>query len=282
MSARLRWAGLAVGVLMTASAGAALARTPPPCAVDVVSRVNKDQSFIKVVTRTCQGMGQRTIDVRFSTHTGRPTRWVARGIQALPDGPGSGAELVDWDRDGQHEVLLTGACFSVNCDHQLLRLDRTRRRLEQVYRGFGMEVFKRHGYLVNSARDSCCAWAEEAYKVLEPHGRVAAAPSFSVITVSDAMEEAVRGRVTCLFPSGQGPGHVIEHVLPRRTGRHAIDPVLACEAQGQKLGRRTQPASAAARDDTSLTARLPAYQRMRSGGTAWSPPVFYVPTTSTL
>lgn len=250
-------AGLVVGWLMATTACAAAPRKPVPCQVTTESKISKDRSVLKIITRDCEHTDRREFDIQYSPRVGQPTRTVGRGVQTISQYFGGEAVHYDWDKDGQYEILVTGSCFNVNCDKQLLRVDRRSGRLQQVARGFGVDMLPRHGYLVISGRDSCCAWAEEAYRIIEPHVSVAAAPSFSIIIPNETDDEP-RKPITCLYPSPSGAGQVVEHVLPLRV-RNGL---VGCDAHGRRHGLLKPPAA----DQVSLEARLPVYRLIQGEG----------------
>lgn len=178
---------------------------------------------MKVIIRTCEQVDRREIDIRFSPRVRRPARTVARRVQTLSDTTGGGASLYDWDKDGQYEVLIVGESLITRADLQLLRFNRTSRRLETLFRGESLDVSEQSGYLVSTVNLSYRGDTQAAYKVLQPHVRIAEQASFSIFTDP-------RGRITCLFAPPSGHPAVVEHGLPRR----ARNAVTACESIGRR------------------------------------------------
>jgi len=203
------------------------------CEVEVASRVKRVGSVIELTTRTCPQAATRLMEVRFAPQAGLAARTVGRGVQSLDDAPTGGAEIADWDQDGQHEIAVTDACAGPNCDIQILRVDRTDWRLRQVFRGLGDLPSLQQGLLLQEGRDSCCARYIHVYR-FGPAALghlVDAAPSFSILAETDDERTGQRGRVTCRYHRPSGDGH--------RLVTHAVAPTVKdwirhCALHGQR------------------------------------------------
>lgn len=197
---------------------------------EVVSATNLDGSAVKLVIRHYPKKDLRKIEVFFRADPDDDMVSIGHFEQTLRTAPLVGAQIVDWNKDGEHEIEINdffGA--GPNCESTIYRVDKKKHALSQFFRATGSNVELIDGYLVQSGRDSCCSWIYDAHKFVSSRQWVNPKASFSVFVESgDAYGNAVTctfyidgplGRQTINPPSkaflkfcdGYGHGYVVTH-----------------------------------------------------------------------
>ena len=167
---------------------------------------NRDGSEVKLRTRLDHAAQKKSVDVLYRQASHGPFRSIGRFDLPWDSPPQGRAFLLDWDGDGQHEVQILSDCGDgPNCDGVLYRIRKDGARLEAFFKTAGANVVLIKGHLIETARDSCCAWSATAY-VFEPKRYyVNPKPAFSVEMKSSAQEGA-NDPVTCTFTKATSQG----------------------------------------------------------------------------
>jgi hypothetical protein len=160
---------------------------------------NRDGSEVKLRTRLDHEAQKKSVDVLFRQSPRDQLRRIGRFDLPWDSPPQGKAFLLDWDGDGQHEVqILSGCGAGPNCDGTLYRIRKDSARLEAFFKTAGANVVLIKGHLIETGRDSCCAWSATAY-VFEPKRYfVNPKPAFSV-EMKSAAQEGANDPVTCTF-----------------------------------------------------------------------------------
>ena len=125
--------------------------------------------------------------------------------QALSSAPLVGAQIIDWDKDGEHEVEIFSSCGTgPNCESTIYRVDKNKQALRQFFRASGSELELIGGYLVESARNNCCSWSFMAHKFVRSRQWVDPNASFSVLVEAGDKDPATS---TCTFYIDATNGH---------------------------------------------------------------------------
>ena len=137
------------------------------------------------------------MDVFFGAAPNRAMVSIGHFEQALSSAPPVGAHIIDWDKDGEHEIEIVHFCGAgPNCESTIYRVDKNKHALSRFFQASGSEVMLIDGYLVESARDSCCAWIYDAHKFVRSKQWVDPKASFSVLVQFGAKDSDAS---TCTF-----------------------------------------------------------------------------------
>ena len=122
------------------------------------------------------------MDVFFRAAPNRAMVSIGHFEQALSTAPPVGAQIIDWDKDGEHELEIVHLCGTgSNCERTIYRVDKEKPVLRQLFHAWGAEFELIDGHLVESERDSCCAWIASAHKFVRSRHWVNPEVSFSVL-----------------------------------------------------------------------------------------------------
>ena len=164
---------------------------------EVTSATNRDGSAVKVVIRHYPKKDLRKMEVLFRADPDGDMVPIGRFEQVLSTAPLVGAQIMDWDRDGEHEIQVFDFCGAgPNCASTIYRIDKKKRALSRFFKSSGSDVELIDGYLVESARDTCCSWIFTAHKFVRPRQWVNPKASFSVLVKGGDKESAPS---TCTF-----------------------------------------------------------------------------------
>ena len=149
---------------------------------EVTSATNRDGSAVKIVIRHYPKKDLRKMEVLFRADPDGDMVPIGRFQQVLNTAPLVGAQIIDWDRDGEHEIQVFDFCGAgPNCASTIYRVDKKKRALSRFFKSSGSDVELIDGYLVESARDNCCSWIFTAHKFVRSKQWVDQKASFSVI-----------------------------------------------------------------------------------------------------
>jgi hypothetical protein len=164
---------------------------------EVLSATNRDGSAVKVVVRDHLKKDHREIIVFFRAALMGPTVLIGRFEQPLSSAPLVGAQIIDWDKDGEHEIGILSFCGAgPNCERTIYRVDKNKNALRLFFRAAGSDVELIEGYLVESSRDTCCSWISSAHKFVRSRQWVNPEASFSVRVEAPDKD---RDTSTCTF-----------------------------------------------------------------------------------
>ena len=164
---------------------------------EVTSATNKDGSAVKIVIRHYSKKDLRKIEVFFRADPDGDMLRIGRFEQVLSSAPLLGAQIIDWDNDGEHEIQVFESCGAApNCASTIYRIDKKKRALSRLFKSSGSELELIDGYLVESARDTCCSWIFTAHKFVRSRQWVNPKASFSVLV---EIGDKARRAATCTF-----------------------------------------------------------------------------------
>jgi len=187
---------------------------------------NRDGSEVKLRTSLNQAAQKKSVDLLYRQTLHEPFRRIGRFDVPWDSPPHGRAFLLDWDGDGQHEVQILSDCGAgPNCDGVLYRIRKDSARLEAFFETAGVNVVLIKGHLIETARDSCCAWSATAHVFEAKRYYVNPKPAFSVEMKTSPQEGAI-DPVTCTFTKVTSQG--INVILPPNKAFLKI-----CEHYGQ-------------------------------------------------
>lgn len=141
-----------------------------PCRADCIRTIDRaaniDGSAIRIEQSQCDEADTRTILVHVSP--ARSAAYVQRLVrtQDVQLAPTGGAALRDVDGDGVFEYEEVGGCGAgPNCEGTIFKLTRDRKALYLFFDGAYASLTHAGGFMVESARASCCAWEHHVYRI---------------------------------------------------------------------------------------------------------------------
>ena len=145
------------------------------------------------------------MEVFFRAEPGGDMVEIGRFEQVLNTAPLVGAQIIDWDRDSEHEIQVFDFCGAgPNCASTIYRIDKKKRALSRLFKSSGSDVELIDSYLVESARDTCCSWIFTAHKFVRSKQWVDPKTSFSVLVKGGDKESDPS---TCTFYIDAADGH---------------------------------------------------------------------------
>jgi hypothetical protein len=151
--------------------------------VEVDSATNRDGSAVRVRTVTDEAAGLRHVGIYFRKAAQTRMQRIARHTYSLNESPAIGiTQIVDWDRNGTHELSVTMGCGAgPNCETTLWHIDPATAQLVPLFSGGG-DVFYLNGYLVDFGRNNCCSWEASVHAVSPDRLRIDPTPTLYVYT----------------------------------------------------------------------------------------------------
>jgi hypothetical protein len=167
---------------------------------------NRDGSELKLRTSSDGAAQKKSVDVLFRQSPRDQLRRIGRFDLPWDSPPQGRAFLLDWDGDGQYEVHILSDCGAgPNCDGVLYRIRKDSARLEVFFKTAGADVGLIKGHLIETARDSCCAWSATAYVFDAKRYFVNPKPAFSV-DMKASPQVGANDPVTCTFTRDTSQG----------------------------------------------------------------------------
>ncbi len=201
--------GLAVAIAVLAlmcPMTQALATGGPASKVQTASNV--DGSSLRLITKVTKNNSVQITDVLFSTGTSKPMLKIGQVVQLIGENKRALIFLTDWAKEGTYAIETVDECGpGPNCSGIMYRVDSNRHKVVEFFKTSGVEVSLLGGYLIEKARDSCCAWVADAYKLNAMHTQVASSPEFSVQVEYDI--DSKQQQVTCTFSKETEKGRTV-------------------------------------------------------------------------
>lgn len=173
---------------------------------ETLSATNRNGSALKVRTVFDETTQTREVTVYFRPPLQQRMRVVSRFSHSIIGNPNAGLTfIIDWDRDGTHEISVSEGCgASPNCDFQIFNLNTSTGALIPFFKGRTESVRLIGGYLVDSARNNCCSWIYDFYRLSVDHRTVSTKPEFSGYVGADPMSTDPDTRENvCYFFKGE-------------------------------------------------------------------------------
>jgi hypothetical protein len=194
-------------LLMLCAAGARADENCEPAAERTV--VNADRSTLSVTT-TCATPGMRTYTLRAVLADGQRDQMALHAESETS--PFGGAQLIDIDGDGNHEVEVRGSCGAgPNCEGALYRIDPAAGKLRQWFSGGYAQLSVLDGHLLEAGRASCCSWEYHAYRLRDEGVHGYDNMDLMIEVGMDPSDEGENAPARCVFsrPQGDNPGIVM-------------------------------------------------------------------------
>lgn len=95
--------------------------------------------------------------------------------------PAGLTQIVDWDRNGTHEISIVKACDAgPNCAAELFHVEPDTARMIRIFEGNTPFMEYVNGHLVEYVRSSCCAWEAAVHEVSTDRLKIASHAKFRV------------------------------------------------------------------------------------------------------
>ena len=176
--------------------------------VDVQSATNSDGSAVRIRTLTDEQREQRHIKIYFRKHNSGQMKLVASMSRSMSESSAAGLTyILDWDRNGTHEISLTESCSpGPNCEGVLFRIG-PMGELVEMYEGSAILHRYINGHFIDYTRNNCCSWIATAHPVSPDHLHIEAKPAFYVFIGYEFIRSGRTQKYQCRFyrhgPSGE-------------------------------------------------------------------------------
>jgi hypothetical protein len=149
--------------------------------IDVKSATNRDGSALRVKSITEDDI-KRSVWIYFRKPGQSHMQLVANFSRNISNNMPSGlTTIVDWDRNGTHEISIVKECGAgPNCTGDLFHIEPQTARMIRIFEGNTSFIEYLNGHLVEYGRSSCCSWEASVYKVSTDRLNISAQPKFHV------------------------------------------------------------------------------------------------------
>jgi hypothetical protein len=149
--------------------------------MEVKSAANRYSSALRVKSITEDDI-KRSVWIYFRKLGQSHMQIVANFSRNISNNMPSGlTTIVDWDRNGTHEISIVKECGAgPNCTGDLFHIEPQTARMIRIFEGNTSFIEYLNGHLVEYGRSSCCSWEASVYKVSTDRLNISAQPKFHV------------------------------------------------------------------------------------------------------
>jgi len=175
----------------------------------IQTATNVDGSSLRLITKFGQHNSAQITDVFYSSGTAKPMKKIGQLVQPMGADKRALVFLTDWAKNGNYAVETVDECGAgPNCSGMIYRIDAKQQKVVEFFKTSGSHVSLVGDYLIEKARDSCCAWVADAYKLNQKRTQVATSPAFSVEIAYDEEKNKAKP-VTCTFYQQTTKGRLV-------------------------------------------------------------------------